>query len=51
MTAAQAQTLADYLGLAVSSSVQTKLNDAGYGALPTMALQVARVGLATINFN
>jgi phosphate transport system substrate-binding protein len=51
MSTAQAQTLVDFMGLAVSSPVQAKLNAAGYDALPDTLLQIARVGVATINLN
>jgi len=48
MSAAQQQTLVDFLGLAVSDAVQAKLNAAGYDALPTTAMQIARLGIATL---
>jgi phosphate transport system substrate-binding protein len=50
-SAAQAQTLADYLGTALSAPVQASLANFGYAPLSTALVTIARAGVASLNYN
>lgn len=50
MSATQAQTLVDYLGLALEDGPQSALDAAGYAHLPPTLQAIGRAGLATIAY-